>query len=112
MAVICFKIPRWPFACINLLLSIALFAIGVGTCVASGYLNMDRFYASPGTLRSFGDSFFVAMLIVGLAAIIVSIIGCSMIKIESRALPACYGCCLFPIWIIFVVLAAVIGGFL
>ena len=48
-------VPRLPFALLNLLMSLFLLAIGIGTCVAAGFFNLDRWYNSPGTLRTFAD---------------------------------------------------------
>jgi ABC-type spermidine/putrescine transport system permease subunit I len=93
-------------------MSLAILTIGVGTTVASGYWNLDRFFNNPGTLRTFADSFFVAMIIVGLSCIVISLLGCALYKIESKVLPACYGSFLIPIWIIFVVLASTLGSIL
>lgn len=109
MAVICTKLPRLPFAILNFLFAAALAIIGFGVVIAAGYLNTDRFLTSPGPLRKFNDSIFIAMMVAGLTAIIISILGCAMLKIQSLALSRCYGAFIIPVWIILVVCAACFG---
>ena len=114
MAVTCNpKVPRWPIAAVNVLFALALATIGFGTCIAAGYWNQDRLFNSPGSLRTtLGDPVFVAMMIVGLTTIVMSILGCSLWKIESRVLPGCYGAFIIPMWIIYVALAASVAKIL
>lgn len=110
MAVTCTKMPRLPFAIFNFLFAAAVATVGFGVVIAAGYLNTDRFLTSPGVLRVFSDQVFIAMMVAGLTCIIISILGCSMIKIESLVLPRCYGAFIVPCWIILVVCASKFGS--
>jgi ABC-type branched-subunit amino acid transport system permease subunit len=96
-------VTRTPFAWWNCLLSIGVFAIGVGTVIISGYLQNDVFFASPGNLQKFQSSMFVAILIVGLAAIAASLLGCATLRIRSKVIPITFCMLLTPIFVIFVV---------
>jgi branched-subunit amino acid ABC-type transport system permease component len=99
------KVPRWPFAIINLVCALGVCTVGLGVVVASGLFNLDPLFKGK-----FGDSFFVAMIIAGLAAIIASLLGCATFKIKSRTLAICYGAVLLPTFIILIVLAALLGS--
>ena len=96
---------RTPFAWWNFLISLGVFVIGVGTVIMSGLLQNDNFYAVSGPLQKFQGSVFVAMLIVGLAAITSSLLGCSTLRINSRLIAVTFGILLTPIFVIFVLVS-------
>lgn len=97
-------LPRLPFAIINLICALGVCTVGLGVVVASGIFNLDPLFTGQ-----FAYSFFLAMLISGLIAIIASILGCATYKIRSKTLASCYGIMLVPAFIIFIVLAAILG---
>ena len=96
-------VTRTPFAWWNCLLAVGVFTIGVGTVIISGYLQNDVFFASPGNLQKFQSSMFVAVLIVGLASIAASLLGCATLRITSRVIPVTFFVLLTPIFVIFIV---------
>ena len=104
------KVPRLPFAIVNLLMAIVTFGVGIAIVVCADIYNTDRFLNSPGELRDYSDSIVTAMLIGGLLCIILSIMGCAVIKVESLALPRVYGILLIPCFIIFIVCTAKFGA--
>ena len=94
-----------PFAILNLVGALGVSIVGLGTVVASGFFNLDPLFTGP-----FAYSFFVAMLIGGLIAIIASILGCATFKIRSQPLAKCYGFLLVPPLVIFIILARILGS--
>ena len=72
---------RKPFAILNLVFSILLLLLSIGVVIAAGGLVNARFFSVPGKIRTFTDSYFVAMLIAGLTTFIVAILGSAVIKI-------------------------------
>lgn len=96
-------VTRTPFAWWNCLLAVGVFAIGVGTVIIAGYLQNDKFFAAPGSLQKFQSSMFVAVLIVGLASIAASLLGCATLRIRSRVIPVTFFVLLTPILAIFIV---------
>ena len=98
-------LPRLPFAIINLICALGVCTVGLGVVVASGFFNHD-----PLLTGQFAYSFFVSMLISGLIAIIASILGCATFKIKSRTLAVCYGILLVSVFVIFIVLASLLGN--
>lgn len=104
------KVPRAPFAIANLLMATVVFVIGVGVVVSAGYLNTDRFLSSKGLLRDYADPIVTAMLVGGLMCIIISLLGCAVIRVENIVLPRCYGIFLIPSFIIFLVCTVQLGA--
>ena len=101
MAVTCSLKARPFVAWVNAGLAVVLFIVACGTISGAVALNLDGLFASPGPLRAYSDSIFLATLIAGLALIVISLLGCATVKIETRLVPVCYGLFLFPVFLVY-----------
>ena len=111
MAVITCKASVRPcVAGLNAALALVLFIVAIFTIVGAVKLNQDGLLSAPGPLRQYSDPLFLATLIAGLALIVVSLLGCSVCKIETRLVPVAYGVLLVLIFLTYVICAATLGG--
>jgi hypothetical protein len=92
-----------------MLMAVLVLITGIGVCVAAGYYNTDRFLNSPGGIQTFSDRIVTAMLVAGLICITISLLGCSVIRIQSVHLSRCYGCWLIPSFVILFVCSVQFG---
>jgi hypothetical protein len=93
-----------------MLMAVVIFGIGIAIVVSAGIYNTDRFLNSPGDLRDYSDPIVTSMLFGGLLCIILSLLGCAVIAVESPALPRVYGILLIPCFFIFAIDTARFGS--